>query len=384
MNPPSFQTLFDATDLDAWRRRSLECTASGVEAALAGRRSSLDRMAALLSPVAAEHYLEEMAAEAHRITVQRFGRVLQMYAPLYVSNECIDTCTYCGFSREHPVRRITLKVEEAAREAEILHRQGFRHLLLVSGEHPRIVSTGYLAAVVRRLRERFASVAIEVAPQYEEGYRELVGAGVDSLTVYQETYDREVYARVHLAGRKKNFDWRLATPERAARAGMKRINIGALFGLAEWRGDALATFLHAEWMQRVLWRVQVSVSMPRLQGAIGAIGAPRPMDDRSLVQFVCAMRICLPDVGLVLSTREPAALRDGIVRLGITQLSAGSHTEPGGYENPSEDAEQFDVADERSPDEVARRLGALGYEVVWKDWEPSLHGPVTAGAEAAS
>jgi 2-iminoacetate synthase len=176
-----------------------------------------------------------------------------------------------------------------------------------------------------------------------------VEAGVDSLTVYQETYDREVYASVHLGGRKKNFDWRLATPERAAAVGMKRINIGALFGLAEWRHDALATFLHAEWMQRTLWRAQVSVSMPRLQGAIGAIDAPNPMDDRALVQFICAMRICLPDVGLVLSTREAAPLRDGIVRLGITQMSAGSQTEPGGYEHPSEDAEQFEVADERSP-----------------------------------
>lgn len=374
MNTAGFQATFDEVDFDAWRERSLATGPADVAAALRGSSRGPERMAALLSPRAADEALEEMAALAHRITVQRFGRILQMYAPLYVSNECIDTCTYCGFSREHPVRRITLKVEEAAREAELLHAQGFRHVLLVSGEHPRIVSTGYLASVVRRLRDRFASVAIEVAPQSEEGYRELVEAGVDALTVYQETYDREVYARVHLAGRKKNFDWRLATPERAARAGMKRINIGALFGLADWRRDALATWLHADWMQKVLWRTQVSVSMPRLQGAIGAITAPQPVDDRSLVQFVCAMRICLPDVGLILSTREPRHLRDGLVRLGITQLSAGSQTEPGGYENPSEDAEQFEVADERSPEDVARELRAMGYEVVWKDWEPSLHG----------
>jgi 2-iminoacetate synthase len=374
VNSAGFQATFDAVDFDAWRERSLATGPAEVAAALRGSSRGLERMAALLSPRAADEALEDMAALAHRITVQRFGRILQMYAPLYVSNECIDTCTYCGFSREHPVRRITLKAEEAAREAELLHAQGFRHVLLVSGEHPRIVSTGYLASVVRRLRDRFASVAIEVAPQSEEGYRELVDAGVDALTVYQETYDREVYARVHLAGRKKNFDWRLATPERAARAGMKRINIGALFGLADWRRDALATWLHADWMQKVLWRTQVSVSMPRLQGAIGAITAPQPVDDRSLVQFVCAMRICLPDVGLVLSTREPRHLRDGLVRLGITQLSAGSQTEPGGYENPSEDAEQFEVADERSPEDVARELRAMGYEVVWKDWEPSLHG----------
>lgn len=372
----SFQELFDATDFDAWAAQSAAATDAQVLDALHGRSTGLARMAALLSDRAAESALEQMARLAHQITVQRFGRVLQMYAPLYVSNECIDSCTYCGFSREHSIRRITLKVEEAAREAALLKAQGFRHLLLVSGEHPRIVSTGYLASVVRRLRADFASIAIEVAPQNTEGYRELVEAGVDALTVYQETYDRAVYAAVHTGGRKKNFDWRLATPERAAQAGVKRINIGALFGLADWRRDALATFLHAEWMQRVLWRTQVSVSMPRLQGAIESIAAPSPMPDRALVQFVCAMRICRPDVGLVLSTREAAPLRDGIVRLGITQLSAGSHTEPGGYENPHADAEQFEVADERSPGEVAARMRALGYEVVWKDWEPSLHGLV--------
>jgi len=374
MKVPGFQELFDATNFPRWRERCLRSERADVVAAIDGSTAGLPRIAALLSPVAADEFLETMAQAAHRITVQRFGRVVQMYAPLYLSNECIDSCTYCGFSREHEVRRITLEVEEAASEAEILKRQGFRHILLVSGEHPRIVSTGYLTSVVRRLREHFASIAIEIAPQHEDGYRELVEAGVDSLTVYQETYDREVYASVHLGGRKKNFDWRLATPERAAAVGMKRINIGALFGLAEWRHDALATFLHAEWMQRTLWRAQVSVSMPRLQGAIGAIDAPNPMDDRSLVQFICAMRICLPDVGLVLSTREAAPLRDGIVRLGITQMSAGSQTEPGGYEHPSEDAEQFEVADERSPAEVSRVLSEMGYEVVWKDWEPSLHG----------
>jgi len=381
MNVAAFQELFDATDLDAWRARSEGATGQEVRDALQGKSSGLARMAALLSEHAASEHIEEMAAIAHRISVQRFGRTLQMYAPLYVSNECIDSCTYCGFSREHSVRRITLRAEEVEAEGRLLLEQGFRHILLVSGEHPRIVNTGYLAEVVRRLRPDFASIAIEVAPQHEAGYRELVEAGVDALTGYQETYDREVYAAVHLAGRKKNFDWRLATPERAAAAGMKRINIGALFGLAEWRRDALATYLHASWMQRVLWRTQVSVSMPRLQGAIDAIDALRPMDDSSLVQFICAMRICLPDAGLVLSTREPASLRDGLVRLGITQLSAGSHTEPGGYQNPSEDAEQFEVADERSPAEVARHLRQIGYEVVWKDWEPTLHG-VARGAEA--
>ncbi len=306
--------------------------------------------------------------------MQRFGRIVQLYAPLYVSNECIDTCTYCGFSREHQIERVTLKAEQALREAEILRKQGFRHILLVSGEHPRIVSTGYLKDIVQRLRPRFASVAIEVAPQYEKGYRELVGAGsTHSRCTRRPTTARPTRAIIS-AGRKKNFDWRLETPERAARAGMKQIGIGSLLGLSDWRADSLATFLHAQWLQKHCWRSRISVSVPRLQSALQAIDAPVRVKDAELAQLVCALRICLPDLGLVLSTRESAAFRDGLVRLGITQISAGSRTEPGGYEDPNDQAEQFEVADQRTPAEVARRLSELGLQPVWKDWEATLHG----------
>jgi 2-iminoacetate synthase len=369
----TYQTLFDATDFDAWRERSVQASSDDVRAAICGELQGLERFAALISPAAAEH-LEEMAHRSRALTRQRFGPVMQMYAPVYLSNECIDTCTYCGFSRESSIHRITLNVERVEREAEILLEQGFSHLLLVSGEHPRIVSESYLCEIVRRLRSRFASVAIEVAPQSERGYVELVAAGVDSVTVYQETYDRQVYKRVHLAGRKKNFDWRLATAERAAMAGVKRVNIGALLGLAEWRRDALAVFQHASWMQKLLWRCQIAVSMPRIQGAVDAISALRPVKDAELVQYICALRICLPDVGLVLSTRERASLRDGIFGLGITHTSAGSHTEPGGYDEPDREAEQFDVSDDRSAEEVAASLRQQGIEVVWKDWEAALSG----------
>ena len=369
----SFQTSFDGVDFDGWRERSLNATAAEVERALRGGTQGLARFSALLSPAAAER-LEELAQLAHRITVRRFGRVIQLYAPVYVSNECVDTCTYCGFSREHDIQRVTLTPDQVEAEARVLLDEGFRHLLLVSGEHPRIVSTGYLTEIVRRLRPSFASVGIEVAPQYEDGYRELVQAGVDSLTIYQETYDRRAYAKVHLGGRKKNFDWRLATPERAARAGMKRIGIGSLLGLADWRRDGLATFFHAQWLQKHCWRSQISVSIPRLQEALQAIDAPVRVNDKEVTQLVCALRICLPDLSIVLSTREQPVFRDGLVPLGITQISAGSRTEPGGYEAPNADAEQFEVADHRSPKEVARRLNELGYEAVWKDWEATLHG----------
>ena len=270
------------------------------------------------------------------------------------------------------MRRVTLDTAVAWREAQHLLGLGFRHVLLVSGEHPRIVNTGYLEEQIRRLRPHFASIAVEVAPQSTEDYRQLVGAGLDGVSVYQETYSTESYARVHLSGRKKNFDWRLTTPERASAAGVGHIGIGALLGLAEPLHDMLATFVHASWCQRTLWRSSFSVSIPRLRAAAGAIEAPYEISDRSLSQFVCALRLCLPDLGITLSTRELPELRDGLVRLGVTQLSAGSRTEPGGYGEPDAEAEQFEIADHRSPAEVAERLRAMNYEVVWKDWESSL------------
>jgi 2-iminoacetate synthase len=333
---------------------------------------------ALLSPAASSR-IEELARRSHRLTVQRFGRVLQMYAPLYLSNECIDECTYCGFSRGNDMRRVTLDSEAVLRDAQILLDEGFRHVLLVSGEHPRIVSTGYLEEQIRLLRPHFASISVEVAPQSTEAYARLVRAGLDGVSVYQETYDTDAYARVHLSGRKKNFDWRLETPERASAAGVGHIGIGALLGLADPLHDMIATFVHANWCQRTLWRSSFSVSVPRLRAASGAIRAPYELSDLELSQFICALRICMPDLGVTLSTRERPRLRDGLVRLGVTQLSAGSRTEPGGYADPDPEAEQFEIADHRSPAEVAARLKEMNYEVVWKDWESSLS---TMGAGA--
>lgn len=369
----TFAERLRAVDLDELHERSRATSPARARQALGPGLPLAERLAALLSPAAGEELLEEMAQRAHRLTRQRFGHVLQMYAPLYLSNECIDSCTYCGFRIGNDIHRVTLSPDRVLLEAMLLKKQGFQHLLLVSGEHPRIVDQGYLTEVVRTLRPHFASLAIEVAPQYDEGYRELATAGVDAVVVYQETYDREVYAKVHPRGPKRRFDWRLEAPERAARAGMKRLGIGALLGLSGWRRDALATGLHADWLQRRWWRSQVAVSFPRLTPAIGMQHEPRPVPDEALVQYVCALRLCLPDAQLVLSTREPAALREGLVPLGITQMSAGSHTEPGGYSEPDEQAEQFGVADHRSPAEVAQRLRDMGYDVVWKDWEATLH-----------
>jgi len=329
---------------------------------------TLEDFAALLSPAAGEG-LEDLAQASRRLTVARFGRTMQMYAPLYLSNLCLSTCTYCGFARPLPIQRRTLSVEETLREARHLLGQGFRSILLLTGEHERDTGVDFLVERISALASEVPQISVEVQVWSEEQYGRLVEAGCEGVTIYQETYHLETYARVHLAGRKRRYAWRLLGPERAARAGMRRIGLGALLGLhPEWRYEAITVAAHARFLMRHYWRSQLSVSIPRLRPSESDFRPERPVSDRDLTQYVCALRLMLPDVGLVASTREPAALRDGLSRVGITRTSAGSATEPGGYEDPGEAGEQFKIADERSAAEVATRLRAMGYEPVWEDW----------------
>ncbi|MFP5317827.1 MAG: 2-iminoacetate synthase ThiH [Acidimicrobiia bacterium] len=354
-------------DLARLRRRVAAATPADVERALAASRRTPADFAALLSPAAAAR-LEDLAQAAHEATVRRFGRVVRMFAPLYLSNECVSTCTYCGFSSGNEVARRTLDVGEVVREAEALLERGFRHLLLVAGEHARIVSKDYLVDCVAALAPVVPSVSVEVQVWDTATYRRLVQAGCEGLVVYQETYDPGTYASVHLKGKKRNYDWRLAAPDRGAEAGMRRLGIGALLGLHDdWPAEALALAAHARALLRRWWRCDLTVSLPRLRPAAGEYEPANPLTDADLVQLLCALRLFLPDVGVSLSTREPPALRDALVPLGVTQLSAGSHTEPGGYAEPSPAGAQFEVADDRAPAEVAARLRAAGYDPVWRD-----------------
>jgi 2-iminoacetate synthase len=325
---------------------------------------------------------------------------MRFFAPLYLSNECVNSCRYCGFSRENPILRVTLTPAQVEEEARHLLRQGFRNLLLVAGEHPRHVGPGYLRECVERLRALgVPSIHLEVGPMETEDYRPLVRAGAEGLVVYQETYDRGVYAAMHLAGPKKDYDWRLACPRRAADAGFRRVGLGALFGLADWREEALALAHHLDGLLASCWKTLFTVSAPRLRPAAGEFEPLVHVTDRDLTQFVIAMRIAFPQVGIVLSTREPPALRDGLAAVGVTLMSAGSHTEPGGYTGagredlhrtakgcrvkaaaggiPSEGehaTEQFAIADQRPVEEVVARIRSLGLEPVWKDWDAALAG----------
>ena len=324
------------------------------------------------------------------MTRRHFGKTMRLFAPLYLSNECVNSCAYCGFSRENDaILRVTLEVEQVAAEARHLAAQGFRNILLVAGEHPKFVSGDYLKLCIERLRSEIPSLSLEVAPMEREEYIPMVEAGAEGLVVYQETYDQEAYRELHTAGPKKDYRWRMDAPERAHAAGFRRIGVGALFGLSEWRGEATALAAHLFHLQRVCWDSVLTVSLPRLRPAAGAFQPRHPFDDRDLTQLICALRVTFPQIGIVLSTREPASLRDALLPLGVTMMSAGSHTEPGGYTGQGGDqlhrtvkgkkvesscqggmaTEQFAISDDRTPAEVAAMLESQGLEPVWKDWD---------------
>ncbi|MEA1923126.1 MAG: 2-iminoacetate synthase ThiH [Pseudomonadota bacterium] len=351
------------------REQILSTTASQIDQALRRQRLSLEDFACLLSPQVNDDQLEQMANLAHRITSQRFGRIIQLYAPLYLSNECCNGCKYCGFNADNDLPRKTLSLDEIEKDAKVLRKQGFRHLLLLTGEAPKVAGVDFLEAAVKRIKPLCGSISIEVFPMDRDGYTRMVAAGVDGLTVYQETYDAELYRELHPYGPKSNYNFRLQAPEAAGEAGLRRIGVGALLGLGDCLADVFYTGLHALYLARRFWRTQVTISFPRLRPAEGGFQPRSLVSDRQLTQFICALRLLIHDAGLILSTRESAALRDNLLPLGITQMSAGSCTAPGGYSDDSNEGEQFSISDHRSPAELAELLAARGYEAVWKDWD---------------
>ena len=356
---------------------------------------TLDDFVNLISPAASNH-LEHLATRSKKLTQRRFGKTIRLFAPLYLSNECINICSYCGFSRDNAILRTTLTVDEAVKEGKELKRQGFNNVLLVAGENPRFVSNEYVAECIAELNRFIPSISAELGPLKTHEYLPLVEGGAEGLVIYQETYDRNAYKAFHTAGPKKHFNWRLTTPERAYAAGFRRLGIGALFGLSDWRTEAIALAAHALWLQKHCWKAQLTLSVPRLRPCAGDFDPVDSLKDSDLTQLICAFRLLLPDAGIVLSTREPAAFRNGIIPLGITLMSAGSHTEPGGYtgtglenlhltergktiksdEKTSEygdsATEQFDVADRRSASDVADQITSLGFDPVWKDWDSAI------------
>jgi 2-iminoacetate synthase len=355
-----------------WQKRLERVSNDDVQRALSKPAGlySLDRLLAFVAPPA-EDYLEEMAQTAHRLTLQRFGRTIRLYAPLYLSNYCINSCRYCGFNKENRFERKRLTIEQAISEADIIASEGFRDILLVSSEDRKFVSIDYLVELARKLRNKFSSISIEVYQMSTTEYAKLFAAGIEGVTLYQETYDRKAYAYYHPSGPKSDYDLRLTGPDDVASAGMREIGLGALLGLADWRLETLALGEHIHYLTKNYWQSHVSVSFPRLRPAhsVETLQFHHLLSDKNLVQMIVALRLCFADVGLVLSTRERAELRDSLVRLGITKMSAGSKTSPGGYSHPSDAVRQFEIEDTRSPAQVAAMIRAQGVEPVWKDWD---------------
>ncbi len=360
--------MFHAPDFKQLSKQIAAKTSADVEAALSSSRVTQDQLAALISP-AAEPYLQQMAMQSSEITRNRFGKTTQLYAPIYLSNYCTNRCVYCGFSADNLIKRKCLTLDEAEREAMILHDRGFQHILLVSGEAESAVDVEYMEAITLRLRDKFAAVSIEIQPMSTEHYHRLFLAGITAVAVYQETYDRDMYKQVHLAGKKSDYDYRLETPARVAEAGMREVGIGALLGLSDWRAEGLAIGNHLAWLRKEFWSTAFTVSFPRMRPATGEFEPLQIVSEQNLSQLIFALRLFDPDVGLIVSTREEARYRNGMLGLGPTRYSAGSCTAPGGYGDADHEGEQFSVGDHRSLEEVCAAIREKGFDPVYKDWD---------------
>lgn len=317
-------------------------------------------------------HLENMARTANRLTQMNFGKTIQLFAPLYLSNECVNTCHYCGFSAPNKIRRRTLLISEVTNEAQYLYQKGFQNILLVSGEDPKAVSVPYLEQNVQRLHQFIPSLSLEVAPLETEEYLQLRLAGTEGIVVYQETYNRHLYKELHPRGKKKDYQWRLEALERASQAGIRRLGAGILLGLDDWRSDSIELFKHIQYLLKTCWKSFITISLPRIKPAAGDFEPLTHITDKEFIQLILAFRICLPQIGIVLSTRENPVLRNHLIPLGITHMSAGSKTDPGGYLTSDQSEPQFYLEDIRSAQEVAAMIQQKGYEAVWKNWEFAL------------
>jgi 2-iminoacetate synthase len=365
---------------DAWTNRLHATTADQVQQELStpAGRFTLDRLLTLVSP-AAESFLEPMAQQARQLTIQRFGRTIQLYAPLYVSNVCVNRCQYCGYNAATDLKRTRLTVDQAIADAEVIAAEGFRHILLVSGEDRQFVTIDYLRKLASRLREQFSSVSIEIYPLRRDEYAQLFAAGIDGVALYQETYDRDVYAHYHQAGPKRDYDNRLDAPDRFGAAGMRYLGLGVLLGLADWRIETLALAQHAAWLMKQYWQAKIDFSFPRIRPAVNVRSDwLHLVSDRNMIQIMLALRLCFADAGIVLSTRESADFRDHAMDICVTRLSAGSKTNPGGYASVKDAAEQFTIDDSRTPHQIAEVIQSHGYEPVWKDWDAAFSKSVSS------
>ncbi|MDE6484099.1 MAG: 2-iminoacetate synthase ThiH [Duncaniella sp.] len=356
-------------DWDTTTRQIMAMTARDVEAALTKEHLDIRDFMALISP-AAVPYLEKMAQLSHRYTLERFGKTISLYIPMYVSNACTNHCVYCGFNHSNPINRVTLTLDQVKAECEAIRRLGpFENLLIVSGEFPSINGVDYLEKVLRTARPYFNNLTIEVMPMKTESYRRLTESGLNGVVCFQETYNEANYKKYHPQGMKSIFDWRVNGFDRMGQAGVHKIGMGVLIGLEDWRTDVTMMARHLRYLRRNYWKTRYSINFPRMCPAEGGYQPKVVMTDKELAQLTFAFRIFDHDVDISYSTRENPRFRANMMKLGVTSMSAGSKTEPGGYVSTPDALEQFEVSDSRSPQAVAAEIRALGYEAVWKDWD---------------
>ena len=322
----------------------------------------------LLSPAAAPH-LEQMAQQAHALTVSQFGRTMVLYTPLYLSNFCTNSCLYCGFNKNNRIVRRQLTLAEVDLEARTIAATGLKHILILTGDAQAKASLEYIQDCCAVLRRYFPAIGMEIYALTQADYRRLIEAGIDSLTIYQETYNEARYDQLHPKGPKRDYRFRLDAPERACKAGMRAVNVGALLGLDDWHRDAFFTGLHAHYLQRCYPETEISVSLPRMRPHAGGFQPDCIVEDRHIVQIMTALRLFMPRVGITISTRESARFRDRLLPLGVTRMSAGSCTAVGGRTDAEKGVGQFDISDERSVAEMVAMLRRAGWQPVYKDWQ---------------
>jgi len=342
-----------------------------VEIALAKTKRTYEDFKALISP-AAVPFLEDMARLSFLETQKRFGKTIQLYAPLYLSNECQNICTYCGFSLDNKIPRKTLTAIELLQEIAALKQMGFQHVLLVTGEAQQTVGMDYFRKVLPLVKRHFAHISMEVQPLDQDDYKELLQLGVNTILVYQETYHAQEYKQHHPKGKKSNFRYRLETPDRIGLAGLYKIGLGVLLGLDDWRTDSAFTALHLQYLEKQYWKTRFSISFPRLRPHAGGLVPKSIISDRELAQLIMAWRLFNNEVDLSMSTRENNHFRNNIIKLGITSISAGSKTNPGGYAVATKSLEQFEIDDKRPVHEFVEIIRQAGYDPVWKDWDSVL------------
>lgn len=353
------------SDLDHMSTRPV--TVEQVQRALAKATLTPADLWALLSPAAAGS-LETMAQKAHALTIRHFGRNMMLFAPLYLSNYCVNRCVYCGFSSKNEIPREKLSLEQVDREGRAIAATGLKHILILTGESREHSPVSYMKECVQILSRYFPSISVEVYPLTREEYAELAEVGVDGMTIFQEVYNEPLYGELHPKGPKHNFRNRLEAPERAGKAGLRTINIGALLGLDDWRREAFCTAMHAAYLQECFPEIEISVSLPRMRPECGGYEPQFPVDDRALVQILLALRLFLPRVGITISTRERPDFRDHLIPLGTTKMSAGSLTTVGGYARQGKTPGQFEISDPRSVQAIYQVIRKQGYQPVFKDW----------------